>query len=1229
MYQFHRMKVDGCTVSQKMILRLFLITLLIVFSAISSAKSILSLNPAVNEYQLAPYFESINDPQIINQLSGFAISQNILDSYHKDSAVASDKTPLWLKLRLNNTSKEITNWYLEHKLGDGQQVDVFQLLGKSHSKYIKALEIQPYANGQVVSKNIVYEFSLSPGLEQVFVFRLLNMPAEKFDVDLRTRSGMFSEINTGMLWWGVLLGILLVFLGYHAYLYYMIRRQHNRWMLLFVLSLVSIVYCYGALTMNLFDIGLGEGLRREALYVLSMVIIVSSMLFHQYARSFVIASKNIWYLEKIHLVILMSGLILLSFLLFSNSPEMGHWVVVYVLSVIMFALVRVLYSPNMSRRTCKFFTIGASIFLISIILNQLSGFSWFPYAGMDDDVLKFGIFMLIVFHSLAIADQSGYLEREVININQSLIQSDARYRAFITNSTQGIFRFELEKPMPVSLPLEEQIDWILDYSIVAECNDRWANTYSYGSSSDINGLRLSQLWLHNNEVAINLLTDFIKSDYRLLNYDGEEVLSDGTHKWFHNSVSGEINDDCLIRIWGTQVDITERKQTEGAVREIAAGVSDLTGDAFFIQLVTNLFGIFSSRYTLIGLLDELTRSSITSIVFCVEGEVKENISYSLQGAPCINVIDSKTCIYLDHIQNLFPNNQMLVEMGAVSYIGTPLYDARGEIIGLIAMLDDKPMVNVDYMAEVLKIFSVRASAELDRLYATKIVRKLSLVVEQSPNVIVITDVEANVEYINSSFSRITGYEPEEVIGRPYSRIKSDKTDDAVYDEIWKTVVNGARWTGEIFNKKKNGDYYWDWVIVSPITDETGKITHYLFIQNDITEQKETEKMQRELQLQLVQAQKMEAIGQLTGGVAHDFNNILTSIMGYTSLALDVTKRQGEDKLTDYLETVFHSGERARDLVTQMMAFSRREGVVEKQIIDLEVLMSESIKMLMPMLTSAIDISYYIDGQVEKIEADPVKIHQVIMNLCVNARDAMHGQGKITLSLEHKFKHTVCASCHMPIEGDFIELGITDTGTGISSDSFSHVFEPFFTTKDVGKGTGMGLAMVHGIMHEHNGHIIVDSQQGKGTTFSLLFPRTKDQISVAEKGIDKVDASNGHGQKILVVDDEQAINSFLKELLEARGYKVKSFSNPLEALDELSVHALDFELVITDQTMPELSGLDLAEAILAIRSDMPIILCTGNSQYINQANTQAAGINTFLKKPFTTKELLDAISNCLN
>ncbi|MCW8956181.1 MAG: PAS domain S-box protein [Gammaproteobacteria bacterium] len=1186
------------------------------------------LSPTGNNYPLIQYFEPLNNPESVKQMLGFEFPQHGLNNNEQGLAGLLDKEPHWLKLSLINTGKENTNWYLEHSLADEQQVDVFQVLGKGHSYQVKANKFQPFAFGQRLNRKLVYEFNLPPGLEQVYIFRLLNISENKFDADLRTRADMFSELNTQMLWWGLLLGSLLVFLGYHAYLYYMIRRQHNRWMLLFVLSLVSMIFYYGALTLSSQGPGLLEDSDgRGSVYRLSVFIIVSCMLFHQYARSFIVISKNMWQLEKIHYVILFVGLLLLLLLMF-NFPEASHWLVFYVLSVIIFALVRVLFFPAMSRSTSNLFTIGLVILLISVILNELSVFSWFPFAGMDEDILKFGVFMLVVFHSLAIADQSGYLKREAVNINQSLVQSDARYRAFITNSTQGIFRFELEKPMPISLSLEDQIDWILAYSIVAECNDRWANAYSYGSSRNVTGVRLGQLWQYNNNVTIRIITDFIKSDYRLLNYDGEEILSDGTHKWFHNSVSGEINNDHLVRIWGTQIDITERKKAEDAIREVAAGVSDLTGDAFFIQLMFNLFGIFSCRYTLIGLLDELTRSSITSLAFCVNGEKKDNITYQLLDAPCANVINNNTCIYPDHVQQLFPKDKMLVEMDAVSYIGTPLYDTRGDIIGLLVMLDDKPMINVDYMAEVLKIFSVRASAELDRLYATKIVRKLSLVVEQSPNAIVITDVDGNIEYINSAFSRIAGYEPEEILGRAHSSIKSDKIDNAIYTEIWKTVADGKRWAGEIYNVKKNGEYYWDSLIVSPITDETGRITHYLHIHSDITEQKEIQKLQNELQLQLVQAQKMEALGQLTGGVAHDFNNILTSIMGYTSLALDITKQQPGTRLTDYLETVFHSGERARDLVTQMLAFSRREETVEKKLIDLELLIAESIKMLIPMLTSSIDISYYVDGQVDKIEADPLKIHQLIMNLCVNARDAMNDQGKITLSLEHKFERAICASCHLPIEGEFFELGVMDTGSGISRDSLSRVFEPFFTTKDVGKGTGMGLAMVHGIMHEYNGHIIVDSKPGKGTEFRLLFPIPKNQLLTAGIDVDIIEDLNGHGQQIMVVDDEQAINSFLKELLETKGYRVKNYSNPLDALDEFRAHAEDFELVITDQTMPELSGLDFAEAILDIRANIPVILCTGYSQYISQATTDAVGINALLNKPFTTKKLLGTIRNCL-
>jgi signal transduction histidine kinase/ActR/RegA family two-component response regulator len=394
---------------------------------------------------------------------------------------------------------------------------------------------------------------------------------------------------------------------------------------------------------------------------------------------------------------------------------------------------------------------------------------------------------------------------------------------------------------------------------------------------------------------------------------------------------------------------------------------------------------------------------------------------------------------------------------------------------------------------------------------------------------------------------------------------------------------------------------------------------------EIKERKQAEEEREQLQKQLLQARKMEAIGQLTGGIAHDFNNILASIMGFTELALHKFASTNEGKLFDYLTEVHRAGERARDLVAQMMAFSRGNSG-SPQLLEAQPLVKEVVKMLSSILPASIQVATNFDKSMPAIRIDPLQLQQVVLNLCINARDAMQGKGHLSIHGRRTtvFKH-VCASCHGKITGEFLELIVEDSGTGIEEGWLNRIFDPFFTTKDVGRGTGMGLSVVHGIVHKHGGHINVETKMGQGTKFRLLFP--------AKDSKKKTDCSNETKQEllhqfgrghILVVDDEPAITVFLEELLRGHGYYVTAFTNSKSALTFFETDPDSVNLVITDQTMPNLTGSELATSILSIRADIPIILCTGYSEQVDASSTKELNIRSFFTKPINTGELLTAV-----
>lgn len=387
-----------------------------------------------------------------------------------------------------------------------------------------------------------------------------------------------------------------------------------------------------------------------------------------------------------------------------------------------------------------------------------------------------------------------------------------------------------------------------------------------------------------------------------------------------------------------------------------------------------------------------------------------------------------------------------------------------------------------------------------------------------------------------------------------------------------------------------------------------------------------------LEQQLMHTQKMESLGQLTGGIAHDFNNMLAIIMGFTELAQNSGSAKQDAKLRKHLGQISDAGNKAISLVQQMLAFSRAEGHIDNaRIIAVSRVIEEAHQLLRPLLPTNIDLIIKHDELEHElyIEASPVMINQVLMNLCINARDAITGShGTITIdtqAIEHG--EGKCSSCHQPISGAYIAIEIEDTGSGIDAISRERLFEPFYSTKEIGKGSGMGLSMAHGIIHQHGGHIQLDSHVGKGTKITLLLPRHSD--SSASEHIEQlsdtrktpVDPTPSH---ILIVDDEISITIYLRELLEQAGHRVTSFNDSQQALDFFETQHDDIDLVLSDQSMPRLPGTELASKMFAISAEIPVILCTGFSENVDEESAIINNIRAYLNKPIQSDQLMRTI-----
>ncbi|VAX16470.1 diguanylate cyclase/phosphodiesterase (GGDEF & EAL domains) with PAS/PAC sensor(s) [hydrothermal vent metagenome] len=859
-------------------------------------------------------------------------------------------------------------------------------------------------------------------------------------------------------------------------------------------------------------------------------------------------------------------------------------------------------------------------------------------------------------------------------------------------------------------------------------------------------------------------------------------------------------DGAIAGFLGMIRDITERDRVEAALRNIAMGVVAVTGDEFFHKMTLYLQGTLNVKYVLIGIIDKDDPLLVNVISLCANGERAELFSYSLAGTPCHEVAKSGICCYPSGVADKFPEDALLADMGIESYVGAPVKDEAGNVVGLVVLLDTKPLVNEDISKSNLTISADRIAAEIKRKqdeaelkktnrmlrmisdsnqtlirsvnerkllndvcriivneggyrlvwvgcaeqdeeksihpvaqagfedgylktlnitwadtehgqgptgmairtakphvtrdiltdpafapwradalkrgYASSIaipliinseavgtiniysakpdafdtqevsllvelvddlaygintlrtqekhkkaekeLDRLHLAIEQAAETVVITDTEGKIEYVNPAFERVSGYTKEEAIGQNPRVLKSGKHNEAFYKKLWDTVTSGKTWSGHFVNKNKNGNLYEEDATISPIIDSSGTITGYVAAKRDITRELLLEKQFRE-------TQKMEAIGTLAGGIAHDFNNILFAILGYSTMVVeDLPEGSGS---RENLEEVIRAARRAKELVQQILTFSR-QSEQEFQPTHMGAIVNEAINLLTVSIPPNIEVRLGIDRKHDSILADPTQIHQVVMNLCTNALHAMRDiSGVLEVSLGGVEIYSDLATTIAGLrEGPYILLSVSDTGHGIKSETAERIFEPFFTTKEVGEGTGLGLAAVHGIVTSHGGAISVKSEHGKGATFNVYLPSTE---LVSQGEPEKAMLASHGDERVLVVDDEEPIARLVKQILERLGYDAVAMGNSVDALEHFMREPGKFDLVITDQSMPDMTGEAMVRAMLTIRPDIPVIIMTGFSKTITPEKMEAIGVTELLLKPIIPNDLGKVVRRVLD
>jgi two-component system cell cycle sensor histidine kinase/response regulator CckA len=498
--------------------------------------------------------------------------------------------------------------------------------------------------------------------------------------------------------------------------------------------------------------------------------------------------------------------------------------------------------------------------------------------------------------------------------------------------------------------------------------------------------------------------------------------------------------------------------------------------------------------------------------------------------------------------------------------------------------------------------------------------QLSRAVEQSPVSIVITDLTGKIIYVNPQVLRVTGFPLEEIIGQNSRIWQSGETPRSIYKKMWETITAGQEWRGEWRNRRKNGALFWESACVSPIKNAKGVITHFLAVKEDITEH-------RNLETQLRQLQKMEAVGQLAAGVAHDFNNLLTVIQGHVSLLLSENRLPAEFR--DPLEEVSTAGQRAADLTRQLLAFSRKQ-LLRLKILNLNEVCTNTAKMLKRLLGEHIGLEFDYSSEPPLVRADAGMLEQIIMNLAVNARDAMPKGGRLRISTALVDVEAAYTKKNPEASiGRFARLSVVDTGCGMDEKVRSRIFEPFFTTKEVGKGTGLGLATVYGIVKQHQGWIEVQSTVGSGTAFNVFFPLLA-QSQAAPVLPPELMIPRGGNEGVMVVEDEPALRLLVRTVLRRSGYHVLEAANGTEALRMWNQHQDQVSLLLTDMVMPEgMTGRDLADQLHRDKPRLKVIFTSGYSVDLAGKEFVPSQGCHFLPKPYQPEVLLKAVRDCLD
>ena len=658
----------------------------------------------------------------------------------------------------------------------------------------------------------------------------------------------------------------------------------------------------------------------------------------------------------------------------------------------------------------------------------------------------------------------------------------------------------------------------------------------------------------------------------------------------------------------------ERQRTQEVVIKVAQAVSSGIGSEFFDLLTRNMVEALGAHGGLLGRYNA-SDNSVDTLSYFLDGCPMANVKYTLNGTPCENVINSDMCIYSQGVQQLFPGDHLLGELGIEGYAGIPLLHQNGTVAGLMVVLFANPLKQSELVRSTLQIFAARAAAELDRQQSDARIREQASLLDKAQDAILVRGLDHTITYWNKSAERLYGWAAAEVIGRSVRGLLY--REPTAFDKAHQQTLDLGEWVGEISQIDKSGrdlTIEGRWTLVRDEFDQPASV---FAINTDITEH-------RKLEQQFLRAQRLESIGTLAGGIAHDLNNILAPI----SMAVELLKMRVTDpRSAELLDTIATSAKRGADMVGQVLSFAR--GIEGHRVeIHPRQLIQEIEGILRGTFCKDIAVEVLASRDLWATHGDPTQLHQVLLNLCVNARDGITGPGKITIRADNFEIDASFAAMNLEAkEGPHLCIEVEDTGEGIAPEIIEKIFDPFFTTKSVGKGTGLGLSTTLAIVKSHGGFIRTFSEPGVGTRFRVYLPAHLESVGAALIR-PRPELPHGNGETVLVIDDEASIRQITRQTLESFGYQTLLAADGQQAVALYTLNQSAIDVVLTDMMMPVMDGAETIGKLMEINPEVKIIATSGITAKREIAHFAGDAVKRFLPKPYSAETLLTCLKQVL-